>query len=192
MPVELCSPRVVLRQWRDADYEPFAQLNADPHVMEHFPAVLSSAQSHAMADKIRGLIEPRGWGFWAAEHKTSGRFMGFIGLHVPEDALPFQPCVEIGWRLARPFWGQGLASEGARIALAYAFEVLQLPSVVAFTALSNLRSQAVMRRLGMEREVQDFDHPALPDGHALRRHCLYRLNRSQWVAGVSAAPADSA
>lgn len=177
----LRTPRLLLRQWQPQDLAPFAALNADAEVMRHFPALLTREQSDAMAGTIRELIAARGWGFWAAEHRASGEFMGFIGLHIPTAPLPFQPCVEIGWRLARPFWGQGLASEGARAALAYGFGVLGLESIVSFTALQNLRSQAVMQRLGMLRDVHDFDHPALPEGHALRRHCLYRLTHAQWL-----------
>lgn len=176
----LHTPRLLLRQWQPGDRAPFAALNADAEVMRHFPARLTRGQSDAMADKLQQLIEERGWGVWAAEHRDSGAFMGFVGLHVPTADLPFQPCVEIAWRLARPFWRQGLASEGARAAMAHGFGVLQLESIVSFTALQNLRSQAVMQRLGMEREAQDFDHPALPEGHSLRRHCLYRLTHAQW------------
>lgn len=179
--MELHTPRLRLRPWHSGDYAPFAALNADAEVMRHFPAPLTRVQSDAMADRIQQLIAERGWGFWAAEHRDSGAFIGFIGLHAPTAPLPFQPCVEIGWRLARPFWGQGLASEGARAAMAHGFGMLQLESSVSFTALQNLRSQAVMQRLGMERETQDFDHPALPEGHSLRRHCLYRLTHAQWL-----------
>jgi RimJ/RimL family protein N-acetyltransferase len=187
--VPLQTPRLLLRQWRPADRQPFAALNADSQVMEHFPALLSRAQSDAMADRIHALIAERGWGFWAAEHRASGEFIGFIGLHTPAASLPFSPCVEIGWRLARPFWGQGLASEGARAALAHGFGALGLESIVSFTALSNLRSQAVMQRLGMLRDAQDFDHPEVPEGHALRRHCLYRLARAHWLQQQAMAPA---
>ncbi|MFG0673312.1 GNAT family N-acetyltransferase [Delftia sp. WSY_7] len=185
----LRTPRLILRQWQAGDRQPFAALNADPQVMEHFPALLSSEQSDAMADRIQALIEERGWGFWAAEHLASGEFMGFIGLHTPAASLPFSPCVEIGWRLARPFWGQGLASEGARAALEHGFGALHLESIVSFTALSNMRSQAVMQRLGMERDAHDFDHPEVPAGHALRRHCLYRLTHAQWLQRQAMAAA---
>lgn len=177
----LCTARLLLRQWRSEDRAPFAALNADAEVMQHFPETLTREQSDAMADRIQALIDEHGWGFWAAEHRASGAFMGFIGLHAPTAPLPFQPCVEIGWRLARPFWGQGLASEGARAALGHGFGTLGLESIVSFTALQNLRSQAVMQRLGMLRDEHDFDHPALPEGHPLRRHCLYRLTHAQWL-----------
>lgn len=181
----LATPRLRLRPWTDADRAPFAALNDDAQVMEHFPARLTRAQSDAMADRIEALIHERGWGFWAADCLLDGtpRFMGFVGLHTPAPELPFAPCVEIGWRLARPYWGQGLASEAARLALRVGFDWLGLEEIVAFTAVGNLRSQAVMRRLGMrECPGEAFEHPALAPGHPLRAHCLYRLQRGAWAA----------
>ncbi|MDA8520633.1 GNAT family N-acetyltransferase [Acidovorax sp. NCPPB 4044] len=187
-PALLQTPRLRLRQWTPADRAPFAALNADPAVMEHFPAPLGRAESDAMADRIEALIGERGWGFWAAERHGEGpgsenRFMGFVGLHRPIAPLPFGPCVEIGWRLARPFWGQGLATEAAELALRAGFEVLGLDGIVAFTALPNQRSRAVMQRLGMQESPTDaFEHPGVPAGHPLRAHCLYRLTRAAWRA----------
>jgi len=166
--------RLLLRQWCVTDLPSFAQLNADPEVMRFFPARLSHAESDQMAQRCTNLIAERGWGLWAAEECASGAFIGFIGLHIPTAALPFQPCVEVGWRLARPWWGQGLATEGARAALDFAFSRLALREVVAFTAVANRRSEAVMQRLGMQRDTLTFAHPALPEGHWLREHCLYR------------------
>lgn len=183
-PLEIDTPRLRLRQWRAADRAPFAALNADPRVMAHFPGTLDRAASDAIAERCEALIAERGWGFWAVERRDSGDFIGFVGLNVPTAALPFSPCVEVGWRLAHSAWGQGLASEAARAALAAGFETLGLAEVVSFTALSNRRSQAVMERLGMRRTAEDFDHPVLPEGHPLRRHCLYRLNADGWRADV--------
>ncbi len=182
-PSRLATPRLRLRQWTAADRESFAALNADPEVMRHFPAPLTRAQSDAMAARIEALIAGRGWGFWAADSLEDGvpRFMGFVGLHTPAPDLPFSPCVEIGWRLARPFWGRGLATEAARLALRAGFEELDLEEIVSFTAVGNQRSRAVMRRLGMrECPHEAFDHPALPAGHPLRTHCLYRLARADY------------
>lgn len=195
-PALLRSPRLRLRQWTPADRAPFAALNADPVVMEHFPAPLDRAQSDAMADRIEALIGQQGWGFWAAElldgqdgrGAPHGTFMGFIGLHRPTAPLPFAPCVEIGWRLARPFWGRGLATEGARLALRAGFDALGLEEIVAFTAQRNRRSQAVMARLGMrESPAEAFDHPSVPESHAVRPHVLYRLTRTAWRASRQAA-----
>lgn len=187
-PESLATPRLRLRPWTAADRAPFAAMNADPAVMAHFSAPLARDASDAMADRIEALIAQRGWGFWAADclQGDSGpRFMGFVGLHTPSAELPFAPCVEIGWRLARPFWGQGLASEAARLALRAGFEDLGLSEIVSFTTLGNQRSRAVMQRLGMrESPTEAFDHPAVPVGHPVRPHCLYRLARTDWHAGT--------
>lgn len=180
-PHTLDTSRLRLRPWRAEDRAPFAALNADPRVMEFFPAPLSQAASDAMVDACSALIAERGWGFWAVEIKTSGQFIGFVGLNVPTAELPFSPCVEIGWRLAADYWGQGLATEAATAALAFAFETLELPEIVSFTALGNRRSQAVMARLGMLRSSETFEHPKVPVGHPLREHCLYRLSRERWA-----------
>ena len=183
---EIHTTRLLLRQWKPADRAPFAAMNADPRVMRHFPALLSRAESDAMADRCQALIKERGWGFWAVEAKATGTFIGFVGLHTPSAALPFSPCVEIGWRLAAAHWGQGLASEAARAALEVGFGSLDLPEIVSFTAIENRRSRAVMERLGM-RESEEFEHPGLPVGHPLRRHCLYRLERERFAAQLTAA-----
>lgn len=176
---ELETPRLWLRQWTEADFPAFADLCADAETMRYFPSVLTQAQSDAMAQRCLDLINQRGWGFWAVEEKSSQQFIGFLGLHVPSVGLPFSPCVEIGWRFARTHWGKGLATEGARAALDLAFQELALPEVVSFTALSNLRSERVMQRLGMVRDEKTFAHPALPDGHPLQEHVLYRIKRPE-------------
>ena len=170
--------RLVLRQWRESDLEPFARLNADPEVMRYFPAPLSREQSDAMVDRLSGHIEAEGWGMWALERRDTGEFIGFTGLGVPRQVLPFQPCVEVGWRLVADAWGHGFATEAAREALRVGFDDLGLTEIVAFTAVPNLRSRAVMERLGMVRDAaEDFDHPAVDVGHPVRRHVLYRKVR---------------
>lgn len=174
--IELQTERLCLRQWTPADREPFAALNADPRVMEYLSEPLTRAASDAMADRCQSLIGERGWGFWAAEHRATRELIGFVGLHTPSPALPFAPCVEIGWRLAVHYWGKGLATEAAREVLRVGFEVLQLREIVSFTALGNVRSRAVMERLGM-RPSGTFEHPHVPEGNPLRSHCLYRLER---------------
>ncbi len=147
--IEFDTGRLRLRQWRAADRMPFAALNADPRVMEFFPAPLDHIESDTMADRCQSLITERGWGFWAVEIKKTREFIGFVGLHTPDPDLPFSPCVEIGWRLAFCYWGKGFATEAARGALRVGFESLGLPEIVSFTAVGNLRSRAVMERLGM-------------------------------------------
>lgn len=180
--IEFDTGRLRVRQWRDGDREPFAALNADPRVMAFFPAPLSRAESDALVDRIAAGIDERGWGFWAVEERAGGAFVGFVGLGVPPPELPFSPCVEIGWRLARAFWGLGYATEAARGALRVGFERLALAEIVSFTAARNLPSEAVMKRLGM---VSDgtFEHPAMAVGHPLRLHKLYRLGRDAWLGG---------
>jgi RimJ/RimL family protein N-acetyltransferase len=178
--IEFETERLRLRQWLPADREPFAAMNADPRVMEFFPATLDRAASDAMADRGESLIAERGWGFWATEIKQDARFIGFVGLHMTAPELPFPPCVEIGWRLAFQHWGKGFATEAARGCLHVGFEQLNLPEIVSFTTVGNIRSRAVMKRLGMREDVATFEHPKIPAGHPLRPHCLYRLSRDQW------------
>jgi RimJ/RimL family protein N-acetyltransferase len=184
-PMEFTTPRLRLRQWKPSDREPFAALNADPKVMEFFPATLSRDESDAMAQRCESLIAQRGWGFWAAETKHNGEFIGFVGLNVPAADLPFSPCVEIGWRLGIAYWGRGLATEAAKGALRVGFEVLNLPEIVSFAPARNRRSRAVMSRLGMVEEGAGFEHPALPIGDHLREHVLCRLPRDRWEIGAA-------
>jgi RimJ/RimL family protein N-acetyltransferase len=174
----LQTPRLLLRRWRRSDRAPFAAMNADPAVMQFYPALLSAAESDALADAIEGALAARGFGSWALEIPGVAPFAGFVGLSVPSFAAPFTPCVEIGWRLARAQWGRGYATEAARAVLAHAWHAVGLDEVVSFTATGNVRSRAVMARLGMRHDpVDDFDHPRLPAGHPLRRHVLYRIAR---------------
>jgi ribosomal-protein-alanine N-acetyltransferase len=173
--------RLVLRQWTAADREPFAAMNADPAVMEHFPAQLTRAESNALVARIEAAIATNGWGLWAIEVATgadAGRFAGFTGLSVPGFDAPFTPCVEVGWRLARWSWGRGYATEAARAALDIGFERVGLDEILSFTARPNIRSQAVMQRLGMTTTPDDdFDHPLVEASTGLRRHVLYRKRR---------------
>lgn len=180
--IEFNTDRLHLRQWCVADREPFAALNADTKVMEFFPTPLDRAASDAMADRCQALIAERGWGFWAVELKHANEFIGFVGLHIPSAELPFSPCVEVGWRLAFQYWGKGFAIEAARGALRVGFELLSLPEIVSFAAVRNVRSRAVMERLGMLEATATFEHPSVPEGSALRQHCLYRLSREHWRA----------
>jgi len=176
LPVEIETERLLLRQWREGDAAPFAALNADPRVMEHFVAPLTRAGSDGLIERSRVAIARRGWGLWAVERRADRRFLGFVGLTVVRDEMPFAPAVEAAWRLAHAAWGNGFATEAARAALRFAFGKLDLDEVVSYTAAANRRSIAVMERLGMRRSG-DFDHPAVPAGHRLRPHVLYRLPR---------------
>ena len=174
--------RLTLRAWRDSDRAPYAAINADPAVMEFFPALQDRTASDAAIDAWNEQLAARGWSNWAVERRDTGAFIGFIGISVPRRALPFSPCVEIGWRLAREHWGHGFATEGALGVLHRGFECHGLEEIVSFTALLNVRSQAVMQRIGMRNANADFEHPALPEGHRLRPHCLYRISRAEWAA----------
>jgi RimJ/RimL family protein N-acetyltransferase len=154
-------------------------MNSDARVMKFFANCLSRDESEAMVDRIEEHFANRGFGLWAVEVPGVAPFVGFAGLTMlaaPPFTAQCAPCVEIGWRLAFEHWGHGYATEAAGLALGYAFEVLSLSEVVSFTSVINLRSRAVMERLGMRRDVaDDFDHPRLPEGHPLRKHVLYRL-----------------
>ena len=181
--VTLSGGRIHLRQWRDEDRDAFAAMNADARVMEFFRNSLSRAESDAMVDRIQKHFGEHGFGLWAIEVPDVAPFAGFAGLAVARFSAHFTPCVEVGWRLAFAHWGHGYATEAARLALDYAFGTLALPEVVSFTSVTNHRSRAVMERLGMRRDpADDFDYPALPEGHPLRRHVLYRLGSDSHFA----------
>ena len=179
---ELIQPRtqrLLLRQWKTEDRHAFSQLNADPEVMAFFMRPLARAESDALADRCQYHIATHGWGLWALEIPGVAPFAGFVGLSVPTFDAHFCPCVEIGWRLARPYWGKGYATEAANATLAAAFGQLELAQIVSFTSEINLRSRALMARIGMRGE-ENFAHPDLPGGHKLTPHVLYRLSRQQW------------
>lgn len=161
--------------WQESDREPFAAMNADPEVMEHFPELLTRRQSDELVERIEAGFAEGGFFLWAVEVRASGEFVGFTGLAAPGFEAHFTPAVEIGWRLARSAWGNGYATEAARRALEFGFED-GLDEIVSFTTPANRRSRAVMERLGMSHDpADDFDHPSLPPGHPLRPHVLYRL-----------------
>ena len=188
--MELATARLQLRQWREQDLEPFAALNADREAMRYFPATLTRAQSDEFARFVQGMLTVQGWGLWAVEVRQRAPFIGFVGLNRPRFEAHFMPAIEIGWRLARPYWGQGYATEAAVAALTFAFKELSCPEVVSFTAVVNERSLAVMRRLGMTHDpAEDFDHPNVPDG-PLRRHALYRMSAERWRARPPSAAAS--
>jgi RimJ/RimL family protein N-acetyltransferase len=179
----LSSDLILLRRWRDEDRAAFAAMNSDPRVMEFFPSLLSRVESDALVDRIEEHFSEHDFGLWAIEVPDVARFVGFAGLAVPQFTARFTPCIEVGWRLAFEHWGRGYATEAARLTLAYAFGTLALSEVVSFTSTGNHRSRAVMERLGMRRDpAEDFDHPALPESHPLRRHVLYRLDSGSYFS----------
>jgi RimJ/RimL family protein N-acetyltransferase len=182
--ITLTTPRLLLRNWNESDRAPFAALNADSAVMEFFPALQSRETNDASINRWTEQFALQGWSNWAVDLRATGEFIGFVGLSVPLRRLPFSPCVEIGWRLAKHSWGQGYASEAATASLDFGFNRLKLEEIVSFTVLGNLRSRAVMERIGMSNTQADFEHPALAEGHPLRRHCLYRIKREEFLARV--------
>lgn len=159
-------------------------MNADSNVMEHFPAPLSNEQSQQLANKLMQLIAERGWGLWAVEHKESGKLMGFTGLHLSDVALPIRPSfkhpgIEINWRFLSDYWGSGYANEAANAVLTFAFEELNVSQIISYTALSNLKSQRLMERIGLSKQ-QHFNHPALANNHPLAEHVLYTISQAEF------------
>lgn len=173
---ELRTSRLLLRGWRASDRAPFAEMSADAEAVRHYPSLLSRAESDARLDAYEAEWTRSGLGKWAVEIPEIAPFAGSVGLSTLTFEASFTPCVEVGWRLARPFWGNGYATEAARAALVFGFQQLCLPEIVAFTIRANTRSLRVMEKLGMT-FLGEFDHPMFPDGHRLRRHVLYRARR---------------
>jgi len=169
----------VLRGWRHEDAAILADINADPRVMEFIGHPMSRAESDALLERIETKFAQQGFGFWAVEAVGLAPLIGFVGLNVPNFDAPFMPAVEVGWRLGADHWGQGYASEAARAALDFGFDVVGLEEVVAFTTVRNVRSRHVMERIGMTRDARDdFEHPLVPVASPLRPHVLYRLGRA--------------
>ena len=181
----LTTTRLLLRQWREADLAPFAELNADPEVMAHFVMPLKTEQSDAFVrERITPHFAQYGYGLWAAERRDTKAFIGFVGLCWQVFPASFTPALEIGWRLARSQWGHGFATEAAGAAMNFGFSNTDVDEIVSMTSAGNSASRAVMERLHMRRDpADDFDHPLVPDGHRVKRHVLYRLKRSEWEAG---------
>jgi RimJ/RimL family protein N-acetyltransferase len=188
-PFELHTRRCVLRQWKDSDFAPWAAMNADAEVRRYFPKVLSADEANGEAQRCRDAITQRGWGMWALEVPGVSAFAGFVGLNVPHYDAPWVPAVEIGWRLAREAWGQGLATEAAQAALGFGFEKLGLHEIVAIAVPGNAPSLRVMDRVGLVRDEDgDFDHPRIEAGHPLQRHVLYRATRKTSATSCNAMP----
>ncbi|WP_201597103.1 GNAT family N-acetyltransferase [Psychrobacter vallis] len=176
--------RLYLKQWQTSDFAIFAEMNADPEVMQYFPKLLSTTVSNTIAKKCQQLIGDNGWGFWAVSLKDGSKnrnnFIGFVGLNDTHADMSFAPAVEIAWRLRKEYWGQGYATEAAHAALQFAFTELALDDIVSFTAVINQRSQLIMERIGMTNTQQDFYHPMLDPNHLLAEHVLYKITRQQW------------
>lgn len=185
----LQTDRLVLRRWQVGDLAPFAALNSDPRVMEFFPAMLGREESDGFARRVDAEFDSNGYGLWAVEvtdDEADGDeglgFIGFVGVHsLAGAAMPFPAEAEVGWRLARRAWGKGYAPEAARAAMADVFDRIGLAEIVSFTSIVNVRSQSVMRKIGMHRDpADDFEHPRVEAGHLLRPHVLYRLAATEF------------
>jgi len=179
MPTALRTPRLLLREWREEDAGRFAAMSAEPDVVKYLLPFPDRAASDAWIDWMRRQLREAGFSYWAVEIPGEADFIGTVGLNGAYAAgFPFAPAVEIGWRFAPAYWGRGYATEAARAVIDDGLGRLGLREIVAFTVAGNQRSWRVMQRLGMTRDpAEDFDHPALPEGHTLRRHMLYRIRR---------------
>ena len=174
---EISTERLIMRGWQESDLAPWAAMNADPEVRRCLGPLLTFEQASAWVLNFQDELDRYGFGFWALEVSASGEFIGFTGLRALDEEMPFTG-VELGWRLARPAWGHGYATEAARAALAYGFDILGLPEIIAVTMARNLRSRAVMQRIGMTTDpAEDFDDPDV-DEAPLRRHVVYRKLRN--------------
>jgi RimJ/RimL family protein N-acetyltransferase len=170
----------VLRPFSDVDCQPFFELNTHPDVVASLGSAPTRAESDDMIERYLTELDREGWGFWAVEVADGAPFIGMVGLHRLPPWIPAAPAVEIGWRLHPAHWGHGYATEAASASLRVGFEEGGLDEIVAYTTTVNVRSQAVMERIGMVRDPgADFDHPKVPEGHQLRRHVLYRVRASQ-------------
>jgi len=173
MPVALRTARLLLREWRDEDAEPFAKMSADPEVSRYLPA-----PDEGWIARQRAHFAEHGFGNFVVELPGEAPFIGVIGLNHVRWKLSFTPAIEAAWRLAPAYWGKGYALEAARAALDDGFSRIRLDEIVAYTVPANRASRQVMERLGMTRDpAEDFDHPSRPEGDPLRRHVLYRLRR---------------
>ncbi|MEO8468847.1 MAG: GNAT family N-acetyltransferase [Chloroflexota bacterium] len=184
MPVpRIQTDRLILRAFTAADRQPFAAINADLEVMTWMSRALDRLASDLFLARIQDRWAADEFGLWAIERRDDGAFLGFAGLSAPTFDAPFTPAIEVGWRLARPAWGHGYATEAGAAALKHGFEVLHLAEIVSFTAVANERSRRVMERLGMTHDpADDFDYPLVPPKHPVRRQVLYRLPSERWEA----------
>ena len=184
--MQICeTKRLILRTWRDDDFQPMCDINQDPLVMAHFPALQDAQTTQRLIDNARRHFDQHGYGLYAVERRDTGEFIGFIGCQVVGFEASFAPATEIAWRLASAYWGNGFATEGARAVLRDAFQRLALPEVVSFTAATNTRSIRVMQKIGLIHDMTgDFEHPRLEPNSPLCRHVLYRLRREQWPESI--------
>ena len=172
----IATARLLLRPWREADFEPVAAMFADAIVMRYFDRTRTQAQTRAWLDRVQAHFAAQGFGLWAVEIPGEAPFIGFVGLSTVPRSLPIAPATEAVWTLAQAFWGHGYAGEAARAAIDDGFARLGLREIVAFTAAVNTPSRRVMAKIGMRHAAGEaFDHPAIAEGHELRNHVVYRI-----------------
>lgn len=174
--------RLILRPWREDDRKPFAEMSADPAVMEHLLPLGGREGADEWINRQMAHLAEHGFCFWALQAKKSGAFVGAVGLLRIGYEAHFTPAVEVGWRVSRSFWGQGYATEAGAASIQFGFRELGLGEIVANTVAGNTNSRRVMEKLGMSHNAKDdFDHPRISEGHPLRRQVLYRLPRDRWT-----------
>lgn len=174
--------RLLLGTWQDDHLALMHAINQDPKVMEYFPGLQDMAMTQNFLNKVNTHFAQYGYTLYATSSKESGEFIGFIGLLTVDFESHFTPATEIGWRISAKYWGQGLATEGAKAVLDYAFRELKLPEIVSFAAEGNAKSIRVMQKIGLQHDKRDdFDHPKLADESPLKRHVLYRLSRAKYL-----------
>lgn len=167
--------RLILREWKAADYNLFAQINADAEVMKYFPSTLNTEQTlRLVEERIKPHFHTYGYGVYATELKSIHKFIGFCGFMHPQFESFFTPCVEIGWRIDKIFWNNGYATEAAKACLHYGFNSLKFREVYSFTSVHNLASEKVMQKIGMQK-IGTFMHPSLKENDYLREHLLYKI-----------------
>ncbi|MES2095699.1 MAG: GNAT family N-acetyltransferase [Pseudomonadota bacterium] len=170
--------RLILREWRAGEVVPFHTMCNDPEVMRYLGPPIGLADAEAARDRMNGYIASHGYCFWAVERKSDAAFLGFCGMKPGPEGTPIHDAMEIGWRLARAYWGQGYAREAAAASIAWGWAHTDTPEIAAMTVIANSNSWGLMERLGMVRDYDaDFDHPAVPDDSPLKRHILYRIVR---------------
>ncbi|HWZ02893.1 MAG TPA: GNAT family N-acetyltransferase [Mucilaginibacter sp.] len=169
---------LILREWIATDVQPYIALNQDKEVMEFFPSIKTADETIEQIQRISKHIEQHGYGFFAVERKDNGQFIGFTGLTHPGFEAEFTPCIEIGWRLSRENWGHGFATEAAKACLKFGFDNLGVDKIYSFTSVQNVRSEQVMKKIGMIKEGY-FEHPSIEDGHFLKRHVLYKIEKTE-------------
>jgi RimJ/RimL family protein N-acetyltransferase len=174
--------RLLLRNWREDDKEPFHRLCNTPAVMRWLGGVKPRHEYDEVVDRLAGWQRSYGHTFWAAERKEDGAFLGFCGLKIANGTgSPVLGEVEVGWRLREDCWGRGYAREAAAASLDFAFDRLAVRRVVALTVEGNSASWGLMRRLGMRRR-EDLDHVD-PDWPAeMNPIIVYEIGNQEWRA----------